>query len=73
MFGYEGPKWVAYFWFVGWDCLSFGLHFCTSIPHIEIHLPFGFIRVGRQQKTRAFYNAGRHFRRNENMGANPRR
>lgn len=37
---------VAYFWFVGWDCLSLGVHFCWSCPNIEIHVPFGFIRVG---------------------------
>lgn len=37
---------VAYFYFVGWDCLSIGGHVCWSEPNIEIHLPFGFIRVG---------------------------
>ena len=37
---------VAYFFFVGWDCISVGLHVCVSKPNIEIHLPFGFIKIG---------------------------
>ena len=44
-FGYDGPVWCAYFWFVGWDCISLGLHVCRR--NLEIHLPFGFIRIGR--------------------------
>jgi len=39
-------KFVCYFFFVGWDCISFGIHICLSAPNIEIHLPFGFIKVG---------------------------
>jgi hypothetical protein len=58
VFGYEPePDWkhgailrrrfVAYYFFVGWDCVSLGLHFCLwSGPNIELHLPFGFIRIG---------------------------
>ena len=41
-------KFIAYFHFVGWDCFSLGLHVCLRSPNIEIHLPFGFIRVGWQ-------------------------
>jgi len=37
---------VFYFHFVGWDCLSLGGHICLSLPNIEIHIPFGFIRIG---------------------------
>jgi len=69
MIGYEGNKWVAYFWFVGWDCLSCGIHFCTSAPNIEIHVPFGFFRIGKTKNKRAWYGYGWHFRRNINMGA----
>lgn len=43
-------RWVAYFWFVGWTCISFGFHVDVGSPNIEIHLPFGFIRIGRQVK-----------------------
>lgn len=39
-------KFVAYFWFVDWHCLSLGLHIGLDGPHIEIHLPFGFLRIG---------------------------
>ena len=45
-FGYDDTRWCAYWWFVGWDCFSLGLHFSLR-PNIEIHLPFGFIRIGR--------------------------
>ena len=39
-------RFVMYFFFVGWDCISFGFHICVSLPNIEIHLPFGFIKIG---------------------------
>lgn len=39
-------RFVCYLWFVGWDCISLGLHVCWSQPNIEIHLPFCFIRFG---------------------------
>jgi len=39
-------KFICYFWFVGWGCLSLGFHVCFSLPNIEIHLPFGFFRIG---------------------------
>jgi len=39
-------KFCAYFYFVGFDCFSIGLHICFSLPNVEIHLPFGFIRIG---------------------------
>ena len=44
--GYEGETFDAYFWFVGWDCVSLGISICFSLPNIEIHVPFGFIRLG---------------------------
>lgn len=58
VFGYDGvtKAWdafcegarvpVAYFYFVGWSALSLGIHVSLSQPNIEIHLPFGFIRIG---------------------------
>jgi hypothetical protein len=39
-------QFVAYLFFVGWDCLSLGIHICFSIPNIEFHLPFCFVRIG---------------------------
>jgi hypothetical protein len=51
--GWNSPDWCCYFWFVGWDCISFGLHVCVGGPNIEIHLPFGFLRIGRHTNVTA--------------------
>ena len=37
---------IAYFFFVGWWAISLGLHISVRDPNVEIHLPFGFIRLG---------------------------
>lgn len=37
---------VAYYYFIQFDYISLGIHFYLSGPNIEIHLPFGFIRIG---------------------------
>lgn len=59
VFGYEPPMnnkgvykrtFVAYFFLVGWDCISLGFHISFANPNIEIHLPFGFIRIGWVQR-----------------------
>ncbi len=42
----------CYFFFVGWDCLSLGLHVSVWCPNVEIHLPFGFVRVGWESVAR---------------------
>lgn len=47
-------RFVAYFHFVGWDCISLGLHVALSCPNIEIHLPFGFIRIGWIKPPKAY-------------------
>ena len=39
-------QFIAYFHFVGWDCVQLGIHLCVSSPNVEIHLPFGFVRIG---------------------------
>jgi hypothetical protein len=39
-------KFVFYFYFVGWSAISLGLSVCFRQPNIELHIPFGFIRVG---------------------------
>ena len=46
MKGEKYRRFCIYFWFVGWDCISLGLHVCVTGPHIEIHLPFGFLKIG---------------------------
>lgn len=49
LYGWETDSWDCYFWFVGWDYFSLGFHVCLGLPNIEIHLPFGFICIGRSQ------------------------
>lgn len=39
-------KFVCYFHFVDWWQLSFGITIDFKSPNFEIHLPFGFIKVG---------------------------
>jgi hypothetical protein len=36
----------CYFWFVGWANISVGITVCLKGPYLEIHVPFGFFRVG---------------------------
>ncbi len=38
-------KFVAYFYCNGWD-LSLGISLCLAAPNLEIHVPFGFFRIG---------------------------
>lgn len=48
-FGYFRKEgWVAYYWFIGWWHWSLGFNIYLPAPNVEIHLPFGFIRVGKQ-------------------------
>lgn len=43
---------VCYYYFVGWDCLSLGISLSWSAPNIEIHLPFGFVRIGWSMRVK---------------------
>jgi len=44
---YDGRRhFSAYFHFTGWSQISIGAHIDVSMPNVEIHLPFGFLRVG---------------------------
>jgi hypothetical protein len=45
-YGFEGRYACCYVWHAGWSHISLGLHVCLAGPNIEIHIPFGFIRVG---------------------------
>lgn len=37
---------ACYLHWIGWDCIQLGIHICLSMPNIEFHLPFCFVRVG---------------------------
>ncbi len=46
----HGKGWMnrhikLYFWFVGWDCFSIGIHFSIKHPAIDLHIPFGFVGI----------------------------
>lgn len=36
----------AYFYHTSFAHLSLGAHLDLSLPNLEIHIPFGFIRIG---------------------------
>ena len=41
---------VCYFWFVSFKSLSLGISLNLKPLHIEIHIPFGFIKIGIENK-----------------------
>ena len=47
MIGYQGHRWECKFWYVSRWHISLGLHVDLSLPNIELHIPTGFIRIGR--------------------------
>jgi hypothetical protein len=47
-FGLRERQFVCMFHFVGWSCFSLGFHVDTASPNIELHVPFGFVRIGWQ-------------------------
>jgi len=51
-------RFVGYFWFVGWTAISVGFHVCLRSPNIEIHVPFGFFRIGWKRITRECVHMG---------------
>jgi len=46
-----GLKWVAYFFLVSPYHISLGFHIDLRTPNIEIHVPFGFIRIGKAYES----------------------
>lgn len=40
---------VFYFHFVSWACIQLGFHLCLTQPNVEIHVPFGFFRIGLEK------------------------
>jgi len=39
-------KFICYYYFTGWSCISLGIHIDLSFPNFELHMPFGFFRIG---------------------------
>ena len=42
---------VCFFWFCGWEQISFGINISLAPFNIEFHIPFGFIRIGFEYKV----------------------
>lgn len=42
----KNRRFVAYFYFINFSHISLGLHVCTNLPNMEVHVPFGFFRLG---------------------------
>jgi len=42
----ERKGFVLFFFFQGWWAIQLGFHLDLQAPNIEIHIPFGFIRIG---------------------------
>lgn len=45
---FKRKSFVIYWHFVEWSCISIGINVDVRSPNIEIHLPFGFIKIGVQ-------------------------
>jgi hypothetical protein len=39
-------KFCCYYHFINFYCLSLGVHVCLKPLNFEIHLPFGFCKIG---------------------------
>lgn len=42
----------AYYYVSGWYPINLGIHIDFKSPNIEIHIPFGFIRIGWEYTPR---------------------
>lgn len=42
-------KLAFFFWFVSWTDISLGISLDLRAPHVDLHIPFGFIRIGWEQ------------------------
>jgi hypothetical protein len=39
-------RFIFFFWFVSWHAISLGISIDLFGPNLEVHLPFGFIKLG---------------------------
>jgi hypothetical protein len=39
-------QFICYFYFVSWFDISLGCSLNLFLPNLELHIPFGFIRIG---------------------------
>jgi len=46
---------VCYFQFTGWGCISLGFHVDFRMLNIELHIPFGFVRIGYESSYESYF------------------
>jgi hypothetical protein len=46
LFGERRREFECFYNFLGWWHWSFGLHVDLRHPHVDLHLPFGYLRIG---------------------------
>lgn len=47
----KAREFIIHFHFVGWSDISLGVSISLTMPNIEIHLPFCWLRIGWQGIT----------------------
>lgn len=60
---YGRRRFVAFWYRVSWAHFSLGFHVDVSSPNIEIHVPFGFVRVGWARTRRSELSDRGRYRR----------
>lgn len=45
-FGYDGRNFAGYFYFQKWSFIQIGIHLSLKPLNVELHVPFGFFRLG---------------------------
>lgn len=58
----QRSKFLCYFYFQQWHFIQLGFHIDLVARNIEIHVPFGFFRIGWLAKfPRKYYKKSRAF------------
>lgn len=52
----QNRKFEFTWYFIGWETIQLGLTFDFLMMNFELHLPFGFFRIGMESKY-AYYEA----------------
>lgn len=45
-------KFVLMWTFIGWRDISLGFHVCLGELYFDIHIPFGWLRIGWEDRPR---------------------
>jgi len=50
----KNQRFAILFHFISFNEISIGLHISLKAKNIEIHIPFGFLRIGMQSQVNLF-------------------